>query len=120
MRSPEYCQVPHSGGSVVARPDHARTCTRVERQDLKGAAALRDKEKHLLHARLDTEKQWTKADAGRVPLATELGQMNAKLDRLRTILHQRGIEPGDNAEYGDFPFLGPNPTRVAYQSISKL
>jgi ATP-dependent Clp protease ATP-binding subunit ClpA len=70
----------------------------IDGQDFEAAAALRDKEKHLLDARDNRKKEWTEADAGRMSLAKELGRVNAELERLRTILRQHGIEPGNNAE----------------------
>jgi ATP-dependent Clp protease ATP-binding subunit ClpA len=70
----------------------------IDGQDFEGAAALRDKEKHLLDARDGREKEWTEADAGRMSLAEELSRVNAELERLRAVLREHGIEPGNNAE----------------------
>jgi ATP-dependent Clp protease ATP-binding subunit ClpA len=70
----------------------------IDGQDFEGAAALRDKEKHLIDARDDREKEWTQADAGRLSLAKELGRVNAELERLRTLLRDHGIDPGNNPE----------------------
>ena len=67
----------------------------IDRQDFEAAAALRDKEKQLLAARADREKEWAESAAGRRPLARELDRVNAELDRLRAILREHGIEPGD-------------------------
>ena len=67
----------------------------VGRQDFEAAAVLRDKEKQLLAARAAREKEWTEAAAGRMPLAKEFGGLNAELERLRAILREHGIEPGD-------------------------
>jgi ATP-dependent Clp protease ATP-binding subunit ClpA len=69
----------------------------VDRQDFETAAALRDKEKQLLAARAGREKEWTEAAPGRLPLAREFGRVNAELERLRAILRERGIGPGDDA-----------------------
>ena len=69
----------------------------VDRQDFEAAAELRDKEKQLLADRADREKEWTEAAAGRQALAEEFGRVSAELDRLRAILRERGIEPGDDA-----------------------
>ena len=69
----------------------------VDRQDFETAAALRDKEKQLLAARAGREKEWTEAVPGRLPLAREFGRVNAELERLRAILRERGIGPGDDA-----------------------
>jgi ATP-dependent Clp protease ATP-binding subunit ClpA len=68
----------------------------VDRQDFEAAAALRDKERQLLAARTAREKEWTEAAAGRPPLAGELGRVNAELDRLRAVLREHGIDPGDD------------------------
>ncbi len=67
----------------------------IDRQDFEAAAATRDKETRLLAARAAREKEWTRAAAGRPPLASELGQVNAELDRLRAILREHGMEQGD-------------------------
>ena len=69
----------------------------IDRQDFEAAVALRDQEKQLLHARAGQEKEWAEAAAGRTPLAQELGQLKAELERLRASLRQHGIEPGDDA-----------------------
>jgi ATP-dependent Clp protease ATP-binding subunit ClpC len=69
----------------------------IDRQDFEAATATRDKEKQLLAARVGREKEWTQAAAGPVPLAKELGRVNAELERLRAILREHGIGPGDDA-----------------------
>ena len=69
----------------------------IDRQDFEAAAALRDKETQLLAARAAREKEWTEAAAERPSLAGELGRVNAELDRLRAILREHGIDPGDDA-----------------------
>jgi ATP-dependent Clp protease ATP-binding subunit ClpA len=69
----------------------------IDRQDFEAAAALRDKETQLLGARAALEEEWTEAAAGRPPLAGELGRVNAELDRLRAILREHDIDPGDDA-----------------------
>jgi ATP-dependent Clp protease ATP-binding subunit ClpC len=66
-------------------------------QDFEGAAVLRVQEKQLLAARAGREKEWTEAAAGRVPLAQELGQVKAEMERLRAVLRDHGIAPGDDA-----------------------
>jgi ATP-dependent Clp protease ATP-binding subunit ClpC len=69
----------------------------VDRQDYAAAAALRNQEKQLLDARASREKEWIEAVTGRMPLARELSRVKAELERLRAILREHGIEPGDDA-----------------------
>jgi ATP-dependent Clp protease ATP-binding subunit ClpA len=69
----------------------------IDRQDFEASAALRGQEKQLLAARAGQEKKWTGAAAGRMPLARELARMKAELERLRVVLREHGIEPGDDA-----------------------
>jgi ATP-dependent Clp protease ATP-binding subunit ClpA len=70
----------------------------INRQEFEAAAALRDKEKQLINARDGRETEWTEAASGRMSLAKELGRVNAELERLRALLREHGIEPGNNAE----------------------
>ena len=67
------------------------------RQDSPAATALRDKEKQLLAARADREKEWAGSAAGRRTVAKELDRLNTELERLRATLREHGIEPGDAA-----------------------
>jgi ATP-dependent Clp protease ATP-binding subunit ClpA len=67
----------------------------IDRQDFEAAVETRDKEKQLLAAQAGREKEWTGTAAGRLSLAKELGRVNAELERLRAILREHGIEPGD-------------------------
>jgi len=69
----------------------------IDRQDFEASAALRDQEKQLLTARAGREKDWAQAAAGRIPLAQELDQVKAELERLRASLREHGIELGDDA-----------------------
>ena len=69
----------------------------IDRQDFENSARLRDKEKQLLTARADREKQWKQAAVGRRSLAAELDRVNAELERLRAVLREHGIDPGDDA-----------------------
>jgi ATP-dependent Clp protease ATP-binding subunit ClpA len=79
----------------------ARVCREkeaaVDRQDFGAAAALRDQEKQLLAARAGRDREWAEAAAGRMPLAQELGRVKAEMERLRAVLREHGIEPGDDA-----------------------
>jgi ATP-dependent Clp protease ATP-binding subunit ClpC len=69
----------------------------IDRQDYETAAALRDKDKQLLAARTARETEWTEASAGRLALAADLGRVKAELERLRALLREHGIEPGNGA-----------------------
>ena len=69
----------------------------IGRQDFEAAAALREKEKQLLAARTGRDKEWAEAASGRMPLAEELGRVKAELERLRAVLREHGIAPGDDA-----------------------
>jgi ATP-dependent Clp protease ATP-binding subunit ClpA len=69
----------------------------IDRQDFEASAALRDQEKQLLAARASRDKEWTQAAAGRVPLAQELGRVKAEVERLRAVLREHDIAPGDDA-----------------------
>ena len=69
----------------------------IDRQDFEVSAALRGQEKQLLAARAGQEKKWTRAAAARLPLAQELARVKAELERLRAVLREHGIEPGDGA-----------------------
>ena len=69
----------------------------IDSQEFEAAAALRDKEKELFDRRISQAQEWTEAAEGRPSLAAELGRVNAELERLRAILREHGIEPGDGA-----------------------
>ena len=68
----------------------------IDRDDFEVAVARRDKEKQGRAARAVREDEWTEADAGRLSLASEFARMNAELGRLRAILREHGIDPGDD------------------------
>ena len=68
----------------------------IDREDFEVAVARRDEEKQGRAARAAREDEWTEADAGRLSLATEFARMNAELGRLRAILREHGIDPGDD------------------------
>jgi ATP-dependent Clp protease ATP-binding subunit ClpA len=67
----------------------------IDRKDFETAAALRDKEKQLLDRRDGRKEEWSQAAPERPSLARELARVNAELERLRAILREHGIEPGD-------------------------
>ena len=69
----------------------------IDRQDFEASAALRDQERQLLAARAGQEKEWTEAAAGRMPLAQELARVKAELERLRAVVREHDIAPGDDA-----------------------
>ncbi len=69
----------------------------IDAQDFETAAALRDKEKDLLTSMASREREWTADAADRLSLAGEIGQVNAELERLRAVLREHGIEPGNGA-----------------------
>ena len=69
----------------------------IERQDFENSALLREKEKQLLAARADREKEWAGSAAGRRTVAKELDRLNTELERLRATLREHGIEPGGDA-----------------------
>ena len=69
----------------------------IDQQDFETSAALRDREKQLLAARAGREKEWNQAAAGRISLAEEFSRVNAEMERLRAILREHGIAPGDDA-----------------------
>jgi hypothetical protein len=69
----------------------------IDREDFEFAVARRDEEKQGRAARAAREDEWTEADAGRPSLAGEFARMNAELGRLRAILREHGIDPGDDA-----------------------
>ena len=68
----------------------------IDREDFEVAVARRDEEKQGRAARAVREDEWTEADAGRLSLASEFARMNAELGRLRAILREHGIDPGDD------------------------
>ena len=69
----------------------------IESQDFETAAALRDTEARLLADKAGREKNWVGGTEGRSSLAEDFGRLRAELDRLRSVLRERGIEPGDDA-----------------------
>jgi hypothetical protein len=68
----------------------------IDSQDFETAAALRDKEKRLLDDQASSETA-PAGTAGRSSLAEDFARLSAELDRLRGVLRDRGIEPGDGA-----------------------
>jgi ATP-dependent Clp protease ATP-binding subunit ClpA len=69
----------------------------IESQDFEAAAAIRDAEVRLLADKAGREKNWAGGTEGRSSLAEDFGRFKAELERLRSMLRERGIEPGDDA-----------------------
>jgi len=69
----------------------------IESQDFETAAAIRDAEARLLADKAGREKNWAGGTEGRSCLAEDFDRLRAELDRLRGMLRERGIEPGDDA-----------------------
>ena len=70
----------------------------IDSQDFEAAAALRDKEREVIDRRISREKEWAATADDQPSLSAELGRVNAELKRLRAVLRQHGIDPGDDAE----------------------
>ena len=69
----------------------------IESQDFEAAAAIRDAEVRLLADKAGREKNWAGGTEDRSSLAEDFGRLRAELDRIRSVLRERGIEPGDDA-----------------------
>jgi ATP-dependent Clp protease ATP-binding subunit ClpA len=72
----------------------------IDSQHFETAATLRDQEKELLEARARREKEWTADTAGHLSVAAEFSRVHAELERLRAVLREQGIEPGDGPAQG--------------------
>ena len=57
---------------------------------------LRGHETQRPAPRSPQQRRLERAAAGQLPLARELGRLYAELDKLRAILRQHGIDPGDD------------------------
>jgi ATP-dependent Clp protease ATP-binding subunit ClpC len=62
----------------------------IDAKDFKRAEELSDTGTELLIDRDATAREWTE----RLPLAAEVAELRAEVDRLRTVLREHGIEPG--------------------------
>jgi chromosome segregation ATPase len=67
----------------------------VEAQEYERAASLRDEEKQLLEEKAARQREWEAAHPGLPSLAERCARLGEELDRLRALLRQHGIEPGD-------------------------
>ena len=65
----------------------------IDVQNFEDAVRLRDRERELLAEKDEREKGWTAGPA----LADEVGRLSAEESRLRSMLRDHGIEPGDGA-----------------------
>jgi len=65
----------------------------IDVQNFEDAVRLRDRERELLAEKDEREKGWTAGPA----LADEVGRLSAEVSRLRSMLRDHGIEPGDGA-----------------------
>jgi len=65
----------------------------IDVQNFEDAARLRERERELLAEKDEREEGWTSGPA----LADEVGRLSAEVSRLRSMLRDHGIEPGDGA-----------------------
>ena len=64
-------------------------------QDYENAAALRDRERQLRAEQASRQQEWAAAHPDLPSLAGKFRQLSDEVDRLRALLGQQGIEPGD-------------------------
>ncbi len=69
----------------------------IDAQDFETAAALRDKEKHLITAKNRREREWEADTGDRPSMAEDFTRLRTELERLRTLLRDDGAEPDDGA-----------------------
>jgi len=72
----------------------------ISTQDFETAAVLRDQEKELLAARARREKEWIADTAGHLSVAAEFSRVHAEVERLRAVMREHGIQPGDGPASG--------------------
>ena len=65
----------------------------ISAQDFETAAALRDKEKHLLAAKDRRAREWAADTGDRPSMAEDFLRLSAELGRLRSVLRDHGIAP---------------------------
>jgi ATP-dependent Clp protease ATP-binding subunit ClpC len=66
-------------------------------EDYEAAAALRDRERHLLAEKASRQQEWATAQLDLPSLAEGLQRLSGEVERLRRLLRQQGIEPKDGA-----------------------
>jgi Clp amino terminal domain, pathogenicity island component/UvrB/uvrC motif len=64
----------------------------IDVQDFEDAVRLRDREKELMAEKEERDKERSAGPA----LADEVGRLSAELSRLRSMLREHGLEPGDD------------------------
>ena len=79
--------------TVTVRRETAAT---VDMQEFETATGLRRYQPRRPEPRSPRQRRLERAAAGQVPLARELGRLYAELDKLRAILREHGIDPGDD------------------------
>jgi hypothetical protein len=79
--------------AVTVRRETAAT---VDMQEFETATGLRDRETHHPGPRSPQQRRLERAAGGQLPLARELGRLHGELEKLRAILRQNGIDPGDD------------------------
>jgi hypothetical protein len=79
--------------TVTSRQETAAT---VDMQEFETATGLRGPETQRPAPRSPQQRRLERAAAGQLPLARELGRLHAELDKLRAILREHGIDPGDD------------------------
>jgi Clp amino terminal domain, pathogenicity island component len=72
------------------------TAAAVDVQEFETATGLRGPETQRHAPRSPRQWRLERAAAGQLPLARELDRLYAELDKLRAILRQHGIDPGDD------------------------
>jgi len=69
-------------------------------EDYENAAALRDRERHLLAERASRQQEWAAAHPDLPALAVKLRQLSDEVDRLRALLGQHDNELDDGLDDG--------------------
>ena len=64
-------------------------------QEYEQAASLRDQEQQLIAGKAALAEQWAAGHTGLPSLAEQCQQLSGQVERLRALLRQHGIDPGD-------------------------